>query len=281
MNKALMAGTLGLVIGFGTSSNLAAAYGVAVTTTMVITSLLMNVVVRRLWGWSWPVSILFSTPFLIVNLSFFSAAIVKIPHGGWFPLLVGLFLFVIMSTWRRGRQIIGERLATQVLPTDVLVESLKLAPPARVPGIAVFMAGNPNGTPPVLLHNLKYNKVLHEKVILLTIVNEEVSHVKTQDRIEVRHISDGMYRVIAHYGFMESPDVREILDLCGPAGLPINIREVAFFLSRERLIPTKKPGMALWRERLFSLMSRNALGPSSYYNLPPNQVIEMGIQIEM
>jgi KUP system potassium uptake protein len=281
MNRLLMAGTLGLVLGFGSSTNLAAAYGVAVTTTMVITTLLMNVVVRKLWHWSWPFSIVFSTPFLLVNSSFFSAALIKVPHGGWFPLLVGIVLFTVMTTWRRGRKILGERLKTQVLPTDALIQSLELAPPMRVPGTAVFMAGNRHGTPPVLLHNLKWNKILHERVILLTIVTEEISHVPADDRIEVHHITDGMYRVIAHYGFMESPDVQAILAQCATEGLEVNLPEVAFFLSREQLIATRRPGMAIWRERLFALMSRNAQGPVNYFNLPPNQVIEVGIQVEL
>jgi KUP system potassium uptake protein len=281
MNRVLFLSTVGLVIGFGSSSNLAAAYGVAVTTTMVMTTLVMNVVVRKMWGWSWPASILFSAPFLLINLSFFSAALVKVPQGGWFPLVVGVVIFAVMTTWRRGRQILAERLRDQMLPTDMLVESLKISPPLRVPGTAVFMSGNPQGTPPVLLHNLKYNKILHEKVILLTIVTEEVSHVPAKERVEVREIMEGMYRVLAHYGFMESPDVPDVLRLCGEKGLEIDIRHTAFFLSRERLIITRNPGMAIWRERLFAFMSRNALGATAFFNIPPNQVVELGIQVQL
>ncbi len=281
VNRILLVATISLVIGFQTSTALAAAYGVAVTTTMVITTILMNIVVRRLWGWRPWVSALFTGPFLVINLSFFGAAMVKVPQGGWFPLVVAVVVFTVMTTWRRGRQILGERLSNQMLPLDVFVQSIRLSPPVRVPGTAVFMSGNPNGTPLVLLHNLKYNKVMHEKVIFLTVVTEEVAHIRDEDRVEIEDVADGMYRVLAHYGFMESPNVPHILELCRRKGLETRLREIAFFLSRERLIPTKKRGMAIWREKLFAFMSRNSTAATSFFGIPPNQVVELGVLIEL
>lgn len=281
VNRFLMIATLGLVLGFQSSSNLAAAYGVAVTTTMVITTLLLNIVARRLWGWKWYWAALFSSPFLIINLSFFGAALLKITHGGWFPLLVGAVVFTVMTTWRKGRQILGERLQAEAMPLDVFLKSLAIDPPLRVPGTAIVMAGNPTGTPLVLLHNLKFNRVLHERVIMLTITYEEESHIPRKERIKLEEVGPGIYRLIAYYGFMESPDVPAVLRQCKDFGIDIDPKRVVFFLSRERLIAARSKGMSMWRGRLFAFLSRNAQGATAFFNIPPAQVIELGVQVEL
>ncbi len=281
VNWALMVCTLGLVIGFGSASNLAAAYGIAVTSTMVITTLLAEVVARRVWGWSpWlltPVAIFF----VIIDLSFFGANIVKLPHGGWVPLLIGAVIYLLMSTWKRGRQILSERLSRQTLPFEGFVASIQPETPPRVPGTAVFMSRDPHGTPTALLHNLKHNKVLHDQVILLTMATEEIPEVAKKERVRVESLGKGCYRITARYGFLQGPSVPDVIENARAQGLDLNIMKTTFFLGRETLFASKKPGMALWRERLFAAMSRNALRPTDFYRLPPNRVIELGMQVEL
>ncbi|MFQ5666181.1 MAG: potassium transporter Kup [Candidatus Binatia bacterium] len=281
INWILMLSTIGLVLGFKSSSRLAAAYGVAVATTMVITTLLFYVVACELWRWSRWVAGPLALAFLAVDLGFFGANIIKVEHGGWFPLLVAAVVFALMSTWNRGRQILAERRRTGALPMERFLDDLAVNPPARVRGTAVFMTGDPEGVPPALLHNLKHNKILHERVALLTVVTEEVPHVPRGQRVQIESLGNGFHRIIAHYGFMEDPNIWHILARAKENGLEFKVMETTFFLGRETLIPTKKPGMAIWRERLFAFMSRNAQRATTFFRIPPNRVVEIGEQIEL
>jgi KUP system potassium uptake protein len=276
-----MLACIGLVVGFGSSSSLAAAYGVAVTTTMVITTLLFFVVARERWRWGLPVVASVTGFFLLFDLAFWGANLLKVPHGGWFPLVVGAVLFGLMTTWQRGRLILAERLDGVVLPADLFLEDVRANSKFRVPGTAVFMYSNPEATPPALLHNLKHNKVLHERVVFLVVATAEVPHVLSKDRSTVEDLGLGFYRVIVHYGFMEEPNVPRALAELREKGLELKPMETTYFLGRETLIPSNKPGMALWRERLFAVMHRNARTATSFFCLPPNRVVELGAQIEL
>lgn len=281
VNWGLMLACIGLVIGFGSSSRLAAAYGVAVTLTMVITTTLFFFAAMRLWKWSAVTAAAICLPFLMAELAFFGANALKIAHGGWFPLAVGIAVFTFMSTWKRGRQILAERLQKTILPFDQFLADIRLNPPVRVRGTAVFMSGNPHGTPLALLHNLKHNKVLHERVVLLTILVEESPHVARERRVSVEKLEGGFFRVLGRYGFMEEPKILELLERCRSGDLDFPEAETTFFLSRETIVPTKRRGMALWREYLFMVMARNAQSATAFFGLPRNRVVELGMQVEL
>jgi KUP system potassium uptake protein len=280
-NWALMIGTIGLVLGFRTSSNLAAAYGVAVTATMAITTVLLFVVTRQIWGWSPLRALLLMGAFLVIDLAFFGANMIKVAHGGWFPLLVAAAIFTLMTTWRRGRRILTDRIREEAMADHAFVTSILRHPPPRVSGTAVFMDRTVDGIPLALLHNLKHNKVLHEKVILLTIVTEEVPYVPDEEQITVKDLGEGIYRIIARHGFMEYVDVPEMLGSVDVPGVSFDSDHTTFFLGRETLLATARPGMAIWRERLFAWMTRNAQGAALFFRLPPNRVVEVGAQIEL
>jgi KUP system potassium uptake protein len=279
VNWSLLAAVAALVIGFGSSTNLAAAYGVAVTGTMLIDTLLLSVVVFTMWKWNKLAATALIGLFFTFEMSFFVANLTKIPHGGWFPLMMGLIIFVLLTTWKRGRALLSERLRGDMLPVDTFISSLtpKIQ---RVPGTAVFLTGTREGIPHALLHNLKHNKVLHERVVLLTVLVEEVPHIPENKRIEVQPLAGRLYRVIVRYGFMQTPNVPAALTLGEKAGLAFDLMDTSFFLSRETLIPSAIPGMALWREALFSWMLRSAATAMNFFRLPPNRVIELGTQIE-
>ena len=281
INWLLMISTIGLVIGFQKSTNLAAAYGVAVTATMAVTTLLADVVARRLWGWSPLIVIPGAIFFLAGDLSLFGANIIKIADGGWFPLAVGLVVYTLLSTWKKGRAILSERLKKGALPFSEFIATVTPTSLPRVPGTAVFMSRDPESTPTALLHNLKHNKVLHEKVVLLTVMTEEFPYVEVDDRVRVEDLGKGFFRVIARYGFLQNPGVSEVIDLIKTKGLDLNVMNTTFFLSRETLIPSKQPGMALWREKLFAVMSRNAQRPTDFFRIPPNRVVELGMQVRL
>ncbi|MGH7699288.1 MAG: potassium transporter Kup [Gemmatimonadales bacterium] len=281
INWALLVVTIALVLGFRTSSNIAAAYGVAVSSEMVITTVLLYILSREVWGWSHAKAGALAAFFLTIDLAFLGANALKIPQGGWFPLAVGAAVYTLMTTWQRGRQILAKRMQERTVPLKLLLADLAAEPPIRVPGTAIFMYGTSDGTPPALVHNLAHNKVLHEKIVFLTVVTEEVPHVPPAERVTVKRLSKGFNQVTARYGFMEDPDINEILDACRAKGLDINIEGSTFFLGRETLIATDRPGMAQWRERLFSFMSRNALRATAFFKIPPNQVFEVGAQVEL
>jgi KUP system potassium uptake protein len=282
VNWALMFACIGLVLGFRSSSNLAAAYGVAVTTDMVFTTILFAVVARSRFRWGIPAVLALATAFLVVDLAFWAANIIKVPHGGWFPLVVAAAVFILMTTWKRGREILAQRLKVGELPFEVFTESILRKPPLRVPGTAVFMYGNTATTPPALLHNLKHNKVLHERVVLLTIRTEEIPHVPASDRLRVEDLGHGFFRVVLTYGFMEDPNVPAALQLAKAQGLEFRMMDTTYFLGRENLIATsRRRGMAVWREKLFAWMSKNSRAATSFFRLPPNRVVELGAQIEL
>jgi KUP system potassium uptake protein len=281
VNRILMVATIGLVLGFRSSDRLAAAYGVAVTATMVITTVLAFILARRVWRWPWWIASLVTLGFLAVDLAFFGANIVKVADGGWFPLAVGLIVYSLMSTWQRGRAQIAAELARGALPFTEFVVHLKPGSPHRVPGAAVFMSRDPVATPTALLHNLKHNKVLHEKVVLLTICNEEIPQVRRKEKVEVQELGKGFYRVMAHYGFLEHPSVPEVMELARAQGLDLPPMTATFFLSHETLLPSQRPGLSRWRELLFAYMARNAMRPSAFFRIPPNRVVELGMQVRL
>ena len=281
INRLLMVACIALVLGFRSSSNLAAAYGIAVTGTMGITTVLYYVVARERFGWSLARAGIPALFFLVIDLAFFLANATKIEHGGWFPLLVGAAVFTAMTTWKTGRGILGQRLSETTLPISLFLEDVARNSPLRVPGTAVFMFGNPEGTPPALLHNLKHNKVLHKTVVLLRVDTEEVPAVEPQHRVSVEELGHGFFRMVMHYGFMEDPDVPRDLKGVKHPELKLPPMDTTYFLGRETLIASKRPGMALWREQLFAIMSRNARTATSFFGLPPNRVVELGAQIEL
>jgi KUP system potassium uptake protein len=281
VNWALMVSTIAIVIGFGSSTGLAAAYGIAVTLTMVITAILLHVVMTERWRWPRPAAFLVTSVFLSIDLAFFGANALKIAHGGWLPLVIGAFLFTLMTTWKTGRRILGARLASRATPLAEFLDTVLKTPPARVPGTAVFMSGQAQATPIALVHNLRYNKVLHEQVVMLTVTTEPVPHVADDRCREIRRLSDGISQLTVRYGFMEDPDVPQALRDARAEGLTLDENDVAYFLGRETLIVTRQPGMARWREWLFVLMTRNAAGPTVYFRLPPHQVVELGVQVEL
>ncbi|HEX5819062.1 MAG TPA: potassium transporter Kup [Gemmatimonadales bacterium] len=281
VNWLLMLACIGLVVGFGSSSSLAAAYGVAVTTTMVITTLLFFVVARRRWHWGWPAAAGITAAFLVIDLAFWGANLIKIPHGGWFPLVVGALIYAVMATWRRGRHALAERVGGGLMPMDLFLESIARSAPHRVRGTSVFMYGNPAATPPALLHNLKHNQVLHERVVFLTVETAEVPHVLPDERASVVDLGSGFFRVVLRYGFRERPDVPEGLKALAPLGLTFKHLETTYFLGRETIVPSKTPAMPKLGGHLFAVMSRNERTASSFFCLPPNRVVELGAQIEL
>lgn len=281
-------GTIWLVITFKTSSNLAAAYGIAVTSTMVITAILAFEVARQKWNWSLLKASSIFGSFLVVDFAFFSANIRKVTHGGWVPLAVGAGVYLMMMTWQKGRQILFRRLKERSMPIEDFCQKLLREPPLRVPGTAIYMSGDPWGVPVPLLHNLKHNKVLHQRVAILTIQTREVPFVSKKERISIQEVIPNMYRIIANYGFMEIPKMKHILEACRQRDINFNVNETTFVLGRETIIADKsqqvrsgEPGLAHWRERLFAVMSKNAQRPTAFFRIPPNQVIEVGIQVEI
>jgi KUP system potassium uptake protein len=280
VNVMLMLATIGIVLGFHSSSNLAAAYGVAVTTTMAITTILLVVVAREHWKWSRAAAGALSL-FLVVDLAFLGANVPKIPHGGWFPLVVAAGVITLMTTWRTGRRILNEYLRQRSLPFERFRAEALDSSITRVPGTAVFLTRGPEGIPPSLLHNLQHNHVLHERVVLLTILTEPTPHVRERHRIEASALGDGLFRVVLHFGFMDDPVIPPVLARASAPGLEIPPRDTTYFLGRETIFATRKPGMAMWRERLFAFMARNARSATLFFGLPPGRVVEMGAQIEI
>jgi KUP system potassium uptake protein len=281
INWGLYIAVVGLVLGFGSSSNLAAAYGIAVTGTMIATTVLAYFVVRYYRGWSKPTALALVGFFLIVDLAFFLANVIKVFEGGWFPLVVGVGVFILLSTWKRGREILFAKLRPGAIPLEPFIKSITEHPPLRVPGTAVFLTASQEGVPHALLHNLNHNKVLHERVVLLTVRAEDIPHVADEQRIEVAPLGHDFYRVTVHYGFKDEPDLPRALELCTGKGLEFSMMETSFFLSRQTLVPTAEPGMALWREKLFSAMSRNAASATVFFKIPTNRVVELGTRIEI
>ena len=282
INWLLLLAVIVLVLGFKSSSNLASAYGIAVTLTMMIDTLLAFVVVRALWNWNWLKAGVFLTLFFVVDFAFFSANLAKILDGGWFPLVLGLSVFTLLSTWKRGRSLLYEKLQQDSMPLDAFISSLKYGGPHRVPGTGIFMTTRPDGVPRAMLHNLLHNKVLHERVILLNVNIQDIPHVDERERMMVEPLSDGFYRVQLNYGFKDDPNIPVALEMCGYMGMaPVEMMETSFFLGRETIVPNRVPAMTLWRQILFMWMFRNADTATDYFKLPTNRVVELGTQVEL
>jgi KUP system potassium uptake protein len=282
INWAVMLATIALVLGFHSSSNLAGAYGVAVSMTMIITTILAFFVARDLLGWSMATAGLITLGFLIADIAFLGANLFKIAEGGWFPLLVAAIVFTLMTTWRRGRDLLSERLGTASLTPEEFVVSLGSRPPVRVPGTAVFMHRNRGVIPAALLHSLKHYKALHEQVVLLSVETEEVSHIRESERVEVKALGAGIHRVFVRYGYMEEADIPALLARLSQYGLTLPPMETTYFLGRETLIVNPKlKGIASWRKKLFASMTKNAESAARFFRLPPNRVVELGAQIEL
>jgi KUP system potassium uptake protein len=279
VNTGLGFACIALVLAFRSSSSLAAAYGLAVVGTMAITSLLFYFVACERWHWRPVVVAPLTLVFLAVELSFFAANLAKLTHGGWVSLGVGAITFTLMSSWKDGRARLAADVEMRGMMFDMLLADVARRQPYRVKGTAVFMTGNPSGVPSILLHHLKHNKVLHERVVVLSIAQPERPFVPAEESVELTPLEQGFYRVIAHFGFMETPSVPVVLHRCAALGLEMKMEETTFFLGRESLLISTKRGMAQWRKRLFAFMSRNATPPTAYFGIPPNRVVELGIQI--
>jgi KUP system potassium uptake protein len=282
INWILLVVVAAAVIGFGSSTRLASAYGVAVMGTMLVTTLLTFFVIR--YGWRYPLVLaaLATTFFLLIDATFFAAAMHKVLDGGWFPLALGAIVFVVMMTWRRGRDILREQLLGGSPPLDGFLKSLFLYPPQRVPGTAVFLTSSQEATPNALLHSLKHYKVLHEQNVFMTVEFHDVPWMCDDDRVVCERVGENCWRVAARYGFMESPDAALALELCAPEGLQLDPMQVTYFLSREKIVPgTGERGLARWRDRLFAAMARNAGNLSDYFNVPMNRVVELGTRVEL
>ncbi len=272
------------LLGFGSSSAMASAYGVAVTGTMLVTTLLTFVVIRYHWGYNLPLCIVVTGAFVAVDIAFFSSSLLKIVQGGWFPLLLGFGVIMLMLTWQRGREMLYQQLSTSGIPLRVFLESLLQRPPQRVPGTSVFLTATPDAVPHALLHNLKHNRVLHERVVCLTVIIKEVPWVSFSERVVIESLGHDCWQVILNFGFKNRPDVTQSLtELCPAQGLDFDMLQASFFLSHETVIPVahKDSGMAMWRERLFATMAKNAGSVVEYFNIPTNRVIELGTQVEI
>jgi KUP system potassium uptake protein len=279
VNWTVMIFVAALVLGFDSSSNLAAAYGVAVTGTMFIDTILISIVIVTIWHWNRLLTVLVIGTFLTVDLAFFTSNLTKVWHGGWFPLVIGLAVFVLLTTWKRGRALVFDRISVDTLPVEAFIESIGDVP--RVPGTGVFMSSNNRIVPHAMLHNLKHNKVIHERVVLMTLRYAQTPAVADSERVFVQPLGANFYRMDARFGYMEDSDVPKVLELAATKGLRFDTMSTSFFLSRETLIPSRMPGMAVWREHLFSWMSRNATSAKDFFRIPPNRVVELGTQIEI
>jgi KUP system potassium uptake protein len=280
MNWLLLAGTIAVVLQFRSSSGLAAAYGIAVTGTMGITSYLFYLVCQRRWGWSRPKALAFLIPFLAIDLAFFSANSVKILDGGWFPLAIGVGVFAVMTTWWRGRIELSRLIDAGVVPDELFLADIAETRPTRVRGTAVFMSSTPGGIPNVLIHHMKHNQVLHQQVVMLSIQTKGVPYVRG-DALEVRDLGHGLYRVIARVGFMQSPDVPEVIARCAEHGIVAEPMTTTYYLGRQTLLTSGAARLARWRKLVFSFLARNAIPPTAFFNLPPNRVVELSLQIEL
>ena len=282
VNSFLLVMVLIAVFGFRSSDSLSAAYGIAVTGTMTITTVLALFVARNQWGWQLPVLVVAGTCLLIIDISFFAANLIKVEYGGWFPLVLGLAVFVVMTTWRRGRELVVREIKQGGLALAPFIENITEHPPLRVPGTAVFLTANQNAVPHALLHNLKHNKVLHERNVMLTVEILESPVADADERIHLVPMAGEFYGLEVRFGFAEDPNIPLALSKCARSGLPFDLMDTTFFLSRENIVADKRrPGMVLWRDRLFAFMSRNALPATAFFQIPGNRLIELGTQVEI
>jgi KUP system potassium uptake protein len=281
INRMLLVLTLAVVVGFRSSDNLGAAYGIAVVGTMTIDSILVMIVFRRMWNWSRAKVLVVGLLFLFVDLAFLTANADKVEHGGWFPLVLGSVIFILMATWRRGRELVVREIKHGGLALEPFISSIVAHPPLRVPGTAVFLTANQEGVPHALLHNLKHNKVLHERNVMLTVETVDTPVAEPDERMEVDPLGDNFFRVTLRFGFAEDPDVPQALEAVNQCGMPFDMMDTTFFLSRESIVATDRPGMALWRDKLFAFMQRNAIPATAFFQIPGNRLIELGTQVEI
>ncbi|ULU27070.1 potassium transporter Kup [Dyella terrae] len=282
VNNFLLIMVLVAVVGFRSSDNLSAAYGIAVTGTMTITTILALIVARRQWHWNRLTVIVAGVLLLAIDLSFLGANLIKIEYGGWFPLVLGVGIFIVMTTWRRGRELVVREIKQSGLALEPFIENIAEHPPLRVPGTAVFLTANQHAVPHALLHNLKHNKVLHERNVLLTVEMLETPTADPGERIEITELGGDFYGLALRFGFAEDPNIPSALTKCSKKGLPFDMMDTTFFLSRENIIAdAKRPGMALWRDKLFAFMARNALPATAFFQIPGNRLIELGAQVEI
>jgi KUP system potassium uptake protein len=282
VNWALMIGCIAVVLGFGSSSRLASAYGIAVTSTMVITTVLFYFVARERWNWGALPASLLCISFLVIDLSFFGANIIKVLDGGWFPLVLAGAIFLIMLTWKKGRSILQLRIQEETQDLEEFLSEIEHKKIQRVKGTAVFMNGNATRTPPALMHNIEHNKVLHERIIFVTVKTRQIPHVESFERYRFEHLGNGFSRIRIYYGYMEKPNIPQVLESVEYPGFSFKATDATFFLGRETIIASAKyPGMAKWREKLFSFLSRNARSATSYFKIPPGRVVELGEQVEI
>ncbi len=280
INWTIMIAVLILVLTFQSSSNLASAYGIAVTGAMLIDTCLLAVLVFTMWKWKWWYAVPLLALFFLVDGAYFAANLTKVPQGGWFPLMVGGFAFLLLTTWAKGRKIMRENMAEAAMPIEIFTKSAKNSA-TRVPGTAIFMASASVGVPSALLHNIKHNKVVHERVVILTVNIQDVPYVEPEKRVEVSDLGDGFYRLILNYGFMQETDVPAALKKVKECGMEFNMMQTSFFLSRQTLLPSEKPQMMIWREKIFAWMLRNAATAMEFFKLPSNRVVELGSQMEI
>ncbi len=282
VNRMLMVLVILAVLMFRSSDNLGAAYGIAVTGTMTMTTLLALVVARKRWHWPWLAVVVVGVLFLIIDLSFFSANLLKVAHGGWFPLVLGVVIFSVMTTWRRGRELVVREIKQGGLALTPFIENIAEHPPLRVPGTAVFLTANQHAVPHALLHNLKHNKVLHERNVLLTVETLEIPVADAEERIGITPMGDNFYGLELRFGFAEDPNIPQALTRCTREGLGFDMMDTTFFLSRENIVAdVRRPGMALWRDKLFAFLSRNAMPATAFFQIPGNRLIELGAQVEI
>jgi KUP system potassium uptake protein len=272
---------LALVLGFQSSSALASAYGFAVTGTMTITTVLAGAVMRGVWRWQWPTVTVVLVPIMTVDLALFGANALKIPSGGWFPLVIGLVVFTIMTTWRAGRRLVLTRLASEAVPLASFLATCEEAPEARVSGTAVFLTTQIEHVPVTLLRNLKHNKVLHRTVLLVRVVTENIPRVAGADRIKAHELGSGFWQIGAHFGFAQTPNVPRELGRADIPGLELDPSQLSFFVGRANVKSSSRPGMARWRERLYSGLVRVATRPTDFFRIPPDRVIELGAEVEI
>ncbi|CAN1519583.1 Kup K+ transporter [Methylophilaceae bacterium] len=281
VNWGLMLGVMALVLSFKSSGNLAAAYGIAVTGDMVITTLLAGIVFHHIWGWSKLRTGMLVALFLVVDVAFFSANVLKIPDGGWVPLVIGIFIFTLMLTWKTGRNMLYSMLKNEAMAIDPFIEAVGAHPPLRVSGTAIFMTPNLDGVPHAMLHNLKHNKVLHEKMVLLTVKFLDYPHTSNEERVTVEDLPNEFYRVTVRYGFKDEPDLPRDLVLCAEQGLVLDAMDTSFFVGKEILIASNASGMAFWRKKIFIGLFRSAETITNQFKLPPNRVVELGSQLKI
>lgn len=281
LNWLLFIGTIWLVLSFKSSSNLAAAYGIAVTSTMVITTVLAFVAMTKLWKWSFPLAVVISVFFIIIDLAFWGANLLKILHGGWVPLVIGMGIYLVMTTWNWGRKLLLKKIEEETQPIENFINEVMSVRLVTTPGTAIYMSSNPKGTPPALVKNMKHNRVLHKQIIVLSIIFKKIPHISIEEGIQIENPTEGFYRVIASYGFMDNANIQQVIEALNSKGIEININKTTFFLGRELIVAKEKYGFTRLRKKLFILLSRNSQRVTEFFNIPNDRVFEVGSQIEI